>query len=412
MLAWIVPQDIECIKYLRGFLDRNNIPVEKVNHYGWFGTDIDTHIKKLETEEINKSKMRSTMRPPPPPPSNEGPSGGQPPYNPPSGPSGPGVKPTVGPSYQEGQYTFTFGPGGPNAQPVLPPTPPAYQPPTNPTPSPFGQAGDFGGYHTSAHGGANATGQSTAQPPAVPLFPPAPLNECTQAELGIEIGEKYNDDFEKDLALLKKDLQIAEADQKTSEIFHETKRREALNPADAEKAFLAALMSLKDPTNADATAQDGIKHTTQEGNPFDEPPKQNFADPFIPGAYTSKTASVFLPNPPAHQPEQPKESIVVAVSGKNLDYQPPVQPPAQPQVQPQQNPAGGVANPFGNYSNTAGIAGATPNHTGVGIPMSFPSAINQQTGGVDQRIPHFKPTPQHTRISDRDFIALMKRVGV
>ena len=63
-LAWLIPQDIECIKYLKGFLERNNVPLANVQHLGWIDGDIDRHIQRLEANEKTKSTLRSKMAPP------------------------------------------------------------------------------------------------------------------------------------------------------------------------------------------------------------------------------------------------------------------------------------------------------------------------------------------------------------
>ena len=70
-LAWLVPENIECIKYLKGFLERRNIPFDRINHLGWIDNSIEGHIKSLERQEINRSKLRSQM-----PPTNPGPAPG------------------------------------------------------------------------------------------------------------------------------------------------------------------------------------------------------------------------------------------------------------------------------------------------------------------------------------------------
>lgn len=60
----MIPQDIEVIKYLKGFLDRNCIPAEKVQHFGWYGNSLDNHIKHLEKDEFTKSKLSSKINVP------------------------------------------------------------------------------------------------------------------------------------------------------------------------------------------------------------------------------------------------------------------------------------------------------------------------------------------------------------
>lgn len=61
LLGYVIPQDIEVIKYLRGFLDRNNIPLSTVNHFGWYGDTIDHHINHLEQEELIRSNFKPKL---------------------------------------------------------------------------------------------------------------------------------------------------------------------------------------------------------------------------------------------------------------------------------------------------------------------------------------------------------------
>ena len=59
----MIPQDIECIKYLKGFVERNQIPLSSIEHLGWIDGDINKHIQQLELNEKVKSTMRSKMTP-------------------------------------------------------------------------------------------------------------------------------------------------------------------------------------------------------------------------------------------------------------------------------------------------------------------------------------------------------------
>lgn len=46
---------------MRAFLDRNNIGLDKVKHFGWYGNSLENHINHLEQAEIKQSKVRSKI---------------------------------------------------------------------------------------------------------------------------------------------------------------------------------------------------------------------------------------------------------------------------------------------------------------------------------------------------------------
>ena len=84
------------------------------------------------------------------------------------------------------------------------------------------------------------------QPSMPPSFPAPPLPTCTQGELGMEQGVKYQDDFEKDLAFLKQDLGVMKNDPVQSVFYDEATRRQPLDPKAVEELdFEKALADLK-----------------------------------------------------------------------------------------------------------------------------------------------------------------------
>jgi hypothetical protein len=56
-----VPENIECLKYLRDFMDRRGISTDRIKHLGWIDNSIEGHIKSLERQEVNRSKLRSQV---------------------------------------------------------------------------------------------------------------------------------------------------------------------------------------------------------------------------------------------------------------------------------------------------------------------------------------------------------------
>lgn len=242
LLAWVIPQDIECMKYLKNFLERNQIKVDKIDHYGWIDGSLDGHINHLEKNEKLKSVLRSN-------------------------------------AYQQNQQAtqpqVPLMPQLPYTPPVQAPIQPVHQspvaplyPPTNPA------AGGLG----------------------LPAFH-SPNQECTQGELGLEIKEDYKDQFEKDLDFLKKDLNELKNDPKVSNIYEDVKRKEAINVDAMDKEFLEALKKLSgDPTSFGH--QDG-KTAAQANNPFDNISKTTSA--LIPqGGFTPQspgsTPTVYIPS--------------------------------------------------------------------------------------------------------------------
>ena len=395
LLAWAIPQDLECIKYLRGFFDRNNIPVSSINHYGWFGPDIDAHILQLEKAEITRSKIRSNFKGPGNPP--------QPPY---PGQGGVGNQPPKGPNKGQGgdggfEVGGSFGGGaGRNYQ--------------NQQADPYAAQNVF----TTTPTLNSPTDQSNNITPALPTdkglfptdknayadFPPAPLNECTQAELGIEAGEKYKDNFDKDLDFLKQDFAKVEKDPQTSEMFHDIKRREALKPEDTDKAFLDALNALKVSAIIGPSPTDGVKndnlpnpynfeHPTDGAagaglggnNPFGIPDRGQQPNP--------KTDSIFIPMQPPHSQPNPYNQLDINRSAL-----------APTQFNPHE-PSGIIQTP---QTGAATAKLTTSNHDDFFSVKPPQQNFNTQ---VDQRGQVYVK-PQSHKISDKDFIALLKRVGV
>lgn len=377
LLAWAIPQDLECIKYLRGFLDRNNIPVSSINHYGWFGPDMDAHIKQLEQAEMTRSKLRSSFRGP-----------GNPPQPPSQGQGGVGPQQPPGPSKGQGgdggfRAGDSFGGGG-NNQNATNTQPNQQSFANNPTIISPLLPTDKGLFPTDkdAHGG----------------FPPAPLNECTQAELGIEAGEKYKDNFDKDLDFLKQDFAKVEKDPQTSEMFHDIKRREALKPEDADKAFLDALNALKASAIVGPSPVDGVKNDNLP-NPysFEQPTDEGAGLAFgIPDRGTQpnpKTDSIFIPLQPPHGQAKFNSELNI-----NRSAQTPTS------IYPQETAATTLAPPTG--AGTMKLT--TSNHDDIFNVKPPQQNFNPQ---MDQR-GQVPMKPQNFKVSDKDFISLLKRVGV
>lgn len=187
-MAWVIPQDIECFKYLEGYLLRHQIPFNRIGHEGWINNNLQEQIKTMERQEVSRSQMRPT-----PPPI---------------------VPPTV-------PFT-TFGAGQPGTSPQKGPQSPQTSPQPNSPEQP--QTPGFG----------------------IPAHPAAPLPTCTQGELGIEQDVKYNDDFDKDLAFLKSELHERKKDPVLSGFYEESTRRQPIKPeALADDEFLKALQEIK-----------------------------------------------------------------------------------------------------------------------------------------------------------------------
>ena len=90
---------------------------------------------------------------------------------------------------------------------------------------------------------------SVQQPPVNPAqptytIPLTPVVEATQGELGLEAGEKYNYDFENELAFLKQNIVTEEKDPKLSGFASEIKRKEAINADAMDLDFLRALQGI------------------------------------------------------------------------------------------------------------------------------------------------------------------------
>jgi hypothetical protein len=90
---------------------------------------------------------------------------------------------------------------------------------------------------------------SVQQPPVNPAqptytIPVTPVVEATQGELGLEAGEKYNYDFENELAFLKQNIVTEEKDPKLSGFASEIKRKEAINADAMDLDFLRALQGI------------------------------------------------------------------------------------------------------------------------------------------------------------------------
>lgn len=209
-LAWVIPQDLESFKYLEGYLLRNKIPFDRIGHEGWINNDLQKQIKFMEVQEISRSQMR--------------------PAQPPIQPAAPPIQPNI--VQAPVQPINSFGNNGQSAAPGMPQN--------------FSQTPEFGG----------------------PSVPAPPLPTCTQAELGIEQGIKYGDDFEKDLAFLKDDINKQKGDPVTSHFFEEATRRQPIDPKAVEEFdFFKALDDLKkskftpgqplgnDPTNVPGATQ-------------------------------------------------------------------------------------------------------------------------------------------------------------
>lgn len=94
--------------------------------------------------------------------------------------------------------------------------------------------------------------QSSAQKPpfnpAQPTYtiPVTPVVEATQGELGLEAGEKYNDNFENELAFLRQNIDKEEKDPKISGFASDIKRKEAINADAMDLDFLRALQGISD----------------------------------------------------------------------------------------------------------------------------------------------------------------------
>lgn len=162
-------------------------------------------------------------------------------------------------------------PAQPPAQPATPPVQPSYpQAPVEPA-YPQAPVQPFNSFGQNGQSGSGAP-QNFSQPQTPgfggPTVPAPPLPTCTQAELGIEQGIKYGDDFEKDLAFLKDDINKQKGDPVTSQFFEEATRRQPIDPKAVEEFdFFKALDDLKkskftpgqplgnDPTNVPGATQ-------------------------------------------------------------------------------------------------------------------------------------------------------------
>lgn len=359
MLGYVIPQDIEVIKYLKGFLDRNHIPIDKVKHMGWYGDSLDNHIQQLEKNEMNQSKMRSKIN--------------------------------VAPK----QLLPTVTPPSHSQTPGFPQHPGQLQPPASPQ-------------------------QPTYNIPVTPVV------EATQAELGLETGEKYNDNFDNDLAFLKQDIQKTENDPKMSNFVSDIKRKEAINANALDLDFLRALQGLStDPNQAGQHPHggDGLA-----------PPIPT--EPGLSNLYTKTeiNPSGFNPNPVYQSPAQNNGSFNMSGMGQPQSH------PAQAQAQGTSPTGGFNMSGVSQTQNTqnSGSLGVTqvpgwaaPNHQAFAsmIPnVNQPPAQADGFAKLDANMgvafptfpghPAFHEKPQtdfkstKPKLPDGDFIKLLKRVGV
>ena len=257
-----MPENIECIKYLKGFLDRRNIPYDKINHLGWIDDTIEGHIKSLERQEMNRSKLRSRMPPPNPGPA-PGPTGG--PFSGPT--SGPTGGPTFGNTgYQGGSpYPGSFGTSPDNNQSFGSPN-------ILLQPDPFA---------TKFPPKTDASFAPTNPNPAYFVPQPAPNDQCTQGELGLDMTRKYDIDFDKELAELKKRNEQALSPEEAEDI----RRRDARNQDYYDEMLLKVLTddtpiipcpNPKTPNAIDPKIQSIINPSQLGGvkNPFGQNPAQ------------------------------------------------------------------------------------------------------------------------------------------
>lgn len=267
---------------------------------------------------------------------------------------------------------------------------------------------------------AGQQSQAPAQPPII--IPVTPLPECTPGELGLETGEKYDDDFSRELANLKEGISVAVKDPKISQFAEEIQRKEALNADALDQSFLRHLQNI------------AFTPANQQ-----QPPTDNFSAPGQ-TAIPSPGAGANLATP--SQPTNPFNVSIAptVINQSGLGQNPLGDSRPAPRIADQQeqpfNPihsTAGWGNPAqGAFDSMAPVIIApyqlspvtvspqpakAPIQQGVQQPATQDSVNSKAVFGIGSFVPSIPvPVPPtqtfKPKIADPDLIALLRRVGI